>query len=739
MPIIDQYGQKLLNSGYTIHQTRKTIVNGIKSYESRKIRCRKEGRKFRRTGKESLRSRQTAKLLQKTSWYKKGGKEDCYNGGNKTKRVTGRNNNIKKTISPETKRTVLFVENSPGGGLAKTLREVTERLLSFTNMNIKVVEKTGKPLKSQFPQDSWNETICGRSDCIPCNQCSEHVPNCTKRSVIYENMCSVCNPGAKEKKEIKASNPDIPSIYVGETARSIKERIEEHHQAYKSRNQESHIMKHQLLHHQGADPEFIVRVVDYKKTALTRQLGEAVRIRRRGGEGAVLNSKGEFNRCRIPRLVVEETEETEKLEEQRVQETMKLLDKEQSRWETNKLRMRDQQHLRSRSSANNDTKNKKRAATYQKEQPNKKIKRRKYMIIGEAWGTGSSDLNIDKEEEQPEPEPPLPIPSPLPVITQSTKPSISQNTQPPCSPPLPTPPSPKEQLRKGATTPAPKRAANRGPETPKSRRTGSTIQNYLGRSSQKHGRGPPAPAGRSYNKTKPTVSDTTLAISENVNIEEGGCDTITPTYHNITQSIPSSPQDHTSLNNKKQKIADTAPPVAKIESIEKKKAGKPKQIQTGKKNVVVVADPKQRKLTEMFSTPISSDSSSTITPAKKIPCTYNKNGFCKQHRVKAQSRTISSLELQDRGGGRGMGLVKIKKEIFLCNPKKLMPEVPKIPTKSDNKVYLTNGLVAANNTVEVNNFDQGRLLDYTSNIGKGLASNRMDESESSELGSGLPS
>ena len=131
LAIIDQYGQKLLNSGYTIHQTRKTIVNGIKSYESRKIRCRKEGRKFRRTGKESLRSRQTAKLLQKTSWYKKGGKEDCYNGGKKTKRVTGRNNNIKKTISPETKRTVLFVENSPGGGVSKNPQRSHRKATQF--------------------------------------------------------------------------------------------------------------------------------------------------------------------------------------------------------------------------------------------------------------------------------------------------------------------------------------------------------------------------------------------------------------------------------------------------------------------------------------------------------------------------------------------------------------------------------------------------------------------------------
>ena len=249
-------------------------------------------------------------------------------------------------------------------------------------------------------------------------------------------MCSVCNPGAKEKKEIKASNPEIPSIYVGETARSIKERIEEHHQAYKSRNQDSHIMKHQLLHHQGAEPEFTVRVVDYKKTALTRQLGEAVRIRRRGGEGAVLNSKGEFNRSRIPRLVVEETdpEEIEKLEEQRAQEVRKYLDKEQSKWEKEKIMLRDQQHLGSRSKFNIDTKDKKRAATNLKEQPRKKLKRRKYTIIGEDWGTGSSNLNIDKEEEQPEPqkEPP-PTSSPPPILTQSPKPSPPQVTQLPNS------------------------------------------------------------------------------------------------------------------------------------------------------------------------------------------------------------------------------------------------------------------------------------------------------------------
>ena len=54
-----------------------------------------------------------------------------------------------------------------------------------------------------------------------------------------------------------------------------------------------------------------MRVVKHYKTPLSRQIGEAVRIRRRGGEGSILNSKAEYSRCRIPRLVIEETDETE--------------------------------------------------------------------------------------------------------------------------------------------------------------------------------------------------------------------------------------------------------------------------------------------------------------------------------------------------------------------------------------------------------------------------------------------
>ena len=49
-----------------------------------------------------------------------------------------------------------------------------------------------------------------------------------------------------------------------------------------------------------------MRVIKHYPTALRRQVGEAVRIRRRGE--AVLNSKAEFNRCKIVRLTIPESD-----------------------------------------------------------------------------------------------------------------------------------------------------------------------------------------------------------------------------------------------------------------------------------------------------------------------------------------------------------------------------------------------------------------------------------------------
>ena len=90
----------------------------------------------------------------------------------------------------------------------------------------------------------------GRS--VTCTQDSrgEELPPFTKRSVLYKNIRLVCNPGAGGEEEKELTPPmDIPSIYVGESARSLYERGKEHWRAFRNKDDDSHISKHHVLHH----------------------------------------------------------------------------------------------------------------------------------------------------------------------------------------------------------------------------------------------------------------------------------------------------------------------------------------------------------------------------------------------------------------------------------------------------------------------------------------------------------
>ena len=68
--VVDDYAQKLGNSGYSLEQVRRIIVNGIKGFEGRKLRCKREGRNLYRKAVQSQGARTRKKLLSKTSWYK---------------------------------------------------------------------------------------------------------------------------------------------------------------------------------------------------------------------------------------------------------------------------------------------------------------------------------------------------------------------------------------------------------------------------------------------------------------------------------------------------------------------------------------------------------------------------------------------------------------------------------------------------------------------------------------------
>ena len=71
-------------------------------------------------------------------------------------------------------KTVLFVEQTPEGGLAKRLRETLRCMEPALGFKIKVVERTGKSLGSQFPLSSlWQGAPCGRKECVTCRQEAE--------------------------------------------------------------------------------------------------------------------------------------------------------------------------------------------------------------------------------------------------------------------------------------------------------------------------------------------------------------------------------------------------------------------------------------------------------------------------------------------------------------------------------------------------------------------------------------
>ena len=114
--IINRFCQKMYNSGYKEDQIKRVVVAGIRGWGSKVTRCKEEGRRLRRPAKDSQDSRMRTKFLGKSSWFRKRGgqKKDWYKGGRKdSKKRTGAKN-IKK--APQTTpKTVLFVEQTPGG------------------------------------------------------------------------------------------------------------------------------------------------------------------------------------------------------------------------------------------------------------------------------------------------------------------------------------------------------------------------------------------------------------------------------------------------------------------------------------------------------------------------------------------------------------------------------------------------------------------------------------------------
>ena len=298
--VVDTFAAKLYLSGYQDDQIKKIVIAGLKGYENLLKRVKEGKTVLHKSAKQGEKARMKRKLLGKSSWFKETRKKDGGKGGASTAQKlpnpAWNGAKKKKTEKLETPATnVLFVPQTPGGTLAAKLRQAEAELQKLCGGKVKIVERGGTTMRQLLHQTNpWSEEFCGREGCLPCDSKEEGKPSkCRKRNVVYRTSCTTCKKkGGKER------------IYIGESSRSSFERGKEHLDDYEKEKDDSHMNKHFVLDHCHDDvkPKFKMEVLRSHRSALTRQIHEAVLIQL--NEDQVLNSKGQYNRCQLPRLTV---------------------------------------------------------------------------------------------------------------------------------------------------------------------------------------------------------------------------------------------------------------------------------------------------------------------------------------------------------------------------------------------------------------------------------------------------
>ena len=297
--IIEKFLAKMKKSGYSKRQRREVTIAGLKGYETRKRRAEEKNTELHRNGASTLVQRYKKKLTGKTSWYKqkKKKREACPNSRRETV-WSGSTNERRKVLSEDEKppTAVLFVPRTHEGELAQLLREAEKQLQQFCNSKVKIVEETGEMAKSLVHRaNHWAGGDCGRQTCMACTTGdTEKSGDCRRRGVTYLTECRKC---LAEGRKVR---------YLGETARTCYERGIEHQRDAVTEKELSHINGHREDKHPEDHPGeklFSMRVVRTHRSALTRQIEEAVLIANSQGV-ELLNSKDEYNRCIIPRLTI---------------------------------------------------------------------------------------------------------------------------------------------------------------------------------------------------------------------------------------------------------------------------------------------------------------------------------------------------------------------------------------------------------------------------------------------------
>ena len=191
-------------------------------------------------------------------------------------------------------KSVLFVTPTPGGTLAKELRQREEELNRHSDERVKIVEKGGRNIESLLAKkDPFMKENCTEKLCPLCNNGDGKLDiACNTNNVGYRWTCKTCKDGNKI------------AVYEGETSRSARMRGLEHIRGKHNKQADNVLYKHQLKEHRNETAAFEMEITGIFKDALSRQADEAVRIFARQGH-ELMNSKSEFNHPPVSRIILE--------------------------------------------------------------------------------------------------------------------------------------------------------------------------------------------------------------------------------------------------------------------------------------------------------------------------------------------------------------------------------------------------------------------------------------------------
>ena len=198
-------------------------------------------------------SRCKEKQRKKRDWYKQGGYES-----------------------------VMFVDATPDGELMKTF----ETVIREVKLPVRIVERSGNSMKEMVVRS--NPFKRPRCTCQICNLSEKGEVNCKSRELVYELTCDGLKDG-----EVCGQK------YIGETSRSLAERIGEHIGDLRERKEKSVIWRHFRDEHNEEEHQYGLKVISTAPgDPLLRQLTEAIIIEEKK---PLLNAKDEWGNRNIPR------------------------------------------------------------------------------------------------------------------------------------------------------------------------------------------------------------------------------------------------------------------------------------------------------------------------------------------------------------------------------------------------------------------------------------------------------